>query len=106
MNVLADRRKAFEERFRHEQDLRFKITVRRNRLIGDWAAGLLGLLGGAADKYAEAVVYAYLERPGDDDIVTKLESDFRSKGIISTRAELRNTLAQFAKEARRQLMSE
>lgn len=80
MVIFDDRRKTFEERFRHEEDLRFKITARSNRLLGEWAAARLGLLGAQGDDYANSVVHAQFEEPG---VVAKVGIDLRTKGIVS-----------------------
>lgn len=103
MVIFEDRKKAFEERFRHEQDLRFKINARGNRLFGEWAAAHLGKLGTEADDYAGAIVRAQFEEPG---VVAKVHEDFRTKGIAITEAQLRSRLTHFRNEARRQIMAE
>lgn len=102
MTLFEDRKKAFEERFRHEQDLRFRITARGNRLFGEWAATRLGLSGGTAADYAEAVVHAEFEKPG---VLAKVSGDFRTKGVAATEGELRSRLAGFRRSARRQIMT-
>jgi hypothetical protein len=103
MVIFDDRRKSFEERFRHEEDLRFKITARSNRLFGEWAAARLGLSGAEADDYANSVVHAQFEEPG---VVAKVGIDLRTKGIVATDDELRSELARFTEEAERQIMAE
>ena len=103
MVIFDDRRKTFEERFRHEEDLRFKITARSNRLFGEWAAARLGLLGAEGDDYANSVVHAQFEEPG---VVAKVGIDLRTKGIVATDDELRSELARFTEEAERQIMAE
>ena len=102
MEIFDDRKKAFEERFRHEQDLRFRITARANRLFGEWAAGRLGLSALDAADYAEAVVHAQFEKAG---VVAKVLSDLDANGIAATEAELRSQLATFKRSARRQIMA-
>jgi hypothetical protein len=82
----------------------FRITARRNRLFGLWAATRLGLSAGeAAEAYAKAVVAADLEAPGDADVIEKVRTDLDKRGIAVTEAELRAELARAAAEARRQL---
>ncbi len=105
MGVFDDRQRGFEERFRHEQELSFKITARRNRLFGNWVADRLDLLAGEAEEYARSVVVADLQQPGDDDIVTKVEQDLRAKSVAITQAQLRAKLDEFAKEAQAQIMN-
>jgi hypothetical protein len=104
MGVFDDRQRGFEERFRHEQELSFKIAARRNRLFGNWIADRLGLSGGE-EEYARSVVVADLQQPGDDDIVTKVEQDLRAKSVAITQAQLRAKLDEFAKEAQAQIMN-
>jgi hypothetical protein len=101
--MFEDRRKGMEQKLRVDEELAFRLTSRRNRLFGRWAADALGLSGMAADEYATAVIYADLQAPGDDDILSKVDEDFRAAAVAKTRAELRETLDRFAMEARAQL---
>jgi hypothetical protein len=102
VNVFSDRRNAFEKKFAHDEELRFKATARRNRLIGDWAAKKLGLGGEEAEAYAKSVVLADFQEPGDADVVNKIVSDLQNAGLSHTAAEIRRMmgelLAQAAKE--------
>jgi hypothetical protein len=101
---FTDREKAFEAEFKRNQELRFRLTARRNRLFGLWAAARLGLPPGEeADVYARAVVAADLEAPGDGDVIGKVRADLDAKGIAVTEAELRGKLERAAAEARRQI---
>lgn len=102
MAIFEDRKRAFEEQFRHEQDLRFRITARANRHFGEWAAARLGLSGAEAERYAEAVVHAQFEEPG---VVAKVLGDFRTRGTAMKESELRSRLAGFKRSARRQIMA-
>ena len=105
MKGLADRGKAFEAEFKRNQELAFRITARRNRLFGLWAAARLGLpQGEAADAYAKTVVEADFKVPGDADVIQKVEADLAAKDITMTEAELRGELARANAEARRQLL--
>ena len=104
MKGLADRGKAFEAEFKRNQELAFRVTVRRNRLFGLWAAARLGLpRGEAADAYAKTVVEADFKVPGDADVIQKVQGDLAAKDITMTEAELRAELARAGAEARRQL---
>ena len=104
MKSFEDRQKGFEAAFQRDQELAFRITARRNRLFGLWAAERLGIpAGDAAEGYAQTVVAADFEAPGDDDVVGKVRSDLAEKGIALTEAELRVELSRAAAEARRQL---
>jgi hypothetical protein len=104
MESFSDREKGFEARFKHDQDRAFRITARRNKLFGLWAATQLGLPAGeAAQAYAMTVVAADFETPGDDDVIRKVLADLADKGIAVTEAELRTELARAEAEARAQL---
>ena len=106
MTTFDDRRKEFEARFKHDQELQFKITARRNRLLGLWAAQQLGLLGEAAEAYAERVVAAQFQPGGNNMVVDKLATDLGTKDPTFTAARIRFELDHFAEQAKRQLMSE
>ena len=103
MSMFEDRRKGMEQKFRMDEELAFRLTSRRNRLFGRWAAAALGLSGKAADDYATAIIYADLQAPGDDDILAKVDQDFQAASVAKTRVELRDALDRFAAEARVQL---
>ena len=107
MNTTFDEReKEFEARFKHDQEFRFKVTARRNRLVGLWAAARLGLGGEAADAYAHQIVEAEFEPGGDRHVVDKLAADLAAKGDPTTPAQIRFELEHFAEEAKQQLMRE
>jgi hypothetical protein len=104
MKGLADREKAFEAEFKRNQELAFRVTARRNRLFGLWAAARLGLAQGEpADAYAKTVVEADFKVPGDADVIQKVQDDLAAKDITMTEAELRAELGRAGAEARRQL---
>ena len=75
MNNFNDREKAFENRFARDAELQFKVTARRNRLLGNWAAEKLGLNTAEADAYSREVVAADFEEVGDDDVFRKVYGD-------------------------------
>ena len=104
MGILDDRKMGFEEKFRRQEEFSFRLTARRNRLFGKWAASGLGLSGSEAEEYAKSVVFADLQEPGDDDIIAKVEQDLLVKSIIMTRAQLRKKLDEFAKQVRVQII--
>jgi hypothetical protein len=102
---FIEREKGFEAEFKRDQELAFRVTARRNRLFGLWAAGRLGLEAGEpAETYAKSVVAADFEVPGDTDVIAKVRSDLTTKGIEAVEVELRGELDRAAAEARRQLM--
>jgi hypothetical protein len=104
MKGLTERRKGFEAEFERNEELKFRVTVRRNRLFRLWAAARLGLAAGAeAEAYAKTVVAADFEAPGDADVIEKVRTDLKKAGVPITEAELRTELERAAAEARRQL---
>ena len=104
MTTFDDRERAFETRYARDQEMQFKITARRNRLLGQWAAGLMGLTEAEADAYAKEVVRADFEEAGDEDVVRKLLGDLTAAGVDVDDATVRQALADKTVEARRQLM--
>jgi hypothetical protein len=104
MAVFQDRKKGQEEKFRHDQELTFKINARRNKLLGLWAAGKLGLSGDAAETYAKEVVSADFEKPGDADVVAKVLGDFQAKGVNVAEPQLRDEMNRLANEAKKQIV--
>lgn len=81
MTGFDDRKSAFENKFKHDQDVQFKVNARRNKLVGLWAAEKLGKTGPDADAYAKEVVASDFEKAGDDDVIEKLEADLKGKGV-------------------------
>ena len=106
MTTFDTREKEFEARFKHDQELRFKISARRNRLLGLWGAQHLGLLGDAAEAYAQRVVEAQLQPGGNQNVIDKLAADLGAKDPMFTAARIRFELEHFAQQAKRQLMQE
>jgi len=104
MKGLTEREKGFEAEFKRNQELRFRVTARRNRLFGLWAAARLGLPAGEeAVAYAKTVVAADFEAPGDADVIEKVRTDIDKAGVAVTERELRAELERAAAEARRQV---
>jgi hypothetical protein len=106
MPTFEDREKEFEARFKHDQELRFKVTARRNRLLGLWAAEKMGLSGEAAEAYAKTVVAAEFDKGGDANVVHKLLADLAAKGHGVTPEQVQFELDHFAETAKQQVMSE
>jgi hypothetical protein len=106
MPTFADREKEFENRFKHDEELRFKATARRNWMLGLWAARLLGLGGEAAEAYAKEVVAAQFEPQGNQRVVDKLAADLGAKDPSITPARITFELEHFAKQAKQQLLKE
>ena len=104
MNSFKDREKGFEAEFKRNQDLQFRATARRNKLFGLWAAEKLGVAAGdPSEAYARTVVDADFERPGDGDVIEKVQTDLTAKGINLTEPQLRTELTRAEDEAKRQL---
>ena len=103
MTTFDDREKAFENKFAHEAELEFRITARRNKLLGLWAADKLGLTEAEAESYAKAVVQADFEETGDEDVIRKLIGDLLMGGVETSDIEIREILSKKAIEARAQI---
>lgn len=106
MTTFDDREKAFEAKYEHDQELKFKVNARRNKLLGLWAAGLLGKTGADAEAYAKEVVMADFEKPGDSDIMHKLMKDFAAAGKPMEDHTIRKQSERLADDARKQIMTE
>jgi hypothetical protein len=104
MRSFEDREKGFEAEFKRNQDLQFRVSARRNKLFGLWAAGRLGIVAGdEAEAYARTVVDADFEKPGDSDVIEKVQNDLAAKGIAMSEAQLRAEFTRATDEAKRQL---
>ena len=104
MTTFDNRESAFENKFAHDEELQFKISARRNKLVGMWAAGLMGLTTEEADAYAKSVVQADFEESGDEDVVRKLLGDLTSAGIETDDQMVRAAMDTQMTEARRQFI--
>ncbi|HYE27088.1 MAG TPA: DUF1476 domain-containing protein [Allosphingosinicella sp.] len=104
MTTFDDRERAFETKYARDQDMQFRIVARRNRLLGQWAANLMGLSQAEADAYASDVIRADFEEAGDEDVIRKVLGDLTSAGVDCDEARIREALAHKTVEARRQLM--
>ena len=104
MTTFEDRERAFETKFARDEEMAFHITARRNRLLGTWAAGLMGLTPEETDAYAKAVVQAEFEEAGDEDVVRKILGDLVSANVDMDEARVRDALHEWTVEARRQLI--
>jgi len=101
MTTFDDRENAFENKFAHDAEMQFKAEARRNKLLGLWAADLLGKTGADADAYAKEVVKADFEEAGDEDVYRKVAGDLGAKADEATiRAKMKELMA----EAKSQLM--
>ena len=103
MTTFDKREEGFEKKFALDEELRFKANARRNRLLGMWAAGKLGLSGPDADAYAKEVVVADFEEAGDDDVFRKIRKDFDAKGIAQSDQDIRKTMTDLMAHAINQI---
>jgi hypothetical protein len=99
MTTFDKREEGFEKKFAHDEELRFKATARRNKLLGQWAAEKLGLTGPASDAYAKEVVVADFEESGDNDVFRKVRKDFDDKGVPQTDQQIRAAMIELMEKA-------
>jgi len=99
MTTFDKREEGFEKKFAHDEELRFKATARRNRMLGMWAAAKLGITGADAEAYAKAVVMADLEEAGDNDVFRKIRKDFDDKGVVESDHQIRRTMDELMAKA-------
>ena len=104
MTTFDDRERAFETKYAHDEELRFRVVARRNRLLGAWAARLMGLSDAEADAYAKDVIRADFEEAGDEDVIRKVLGDLTAAGVECDDAKIRETLGHKEVEARRQFI--
>jgi hypothetical protein len=101
MTDFNDRERGFEARFAHDEEMQFRITARRNRLLGEWAGAKMGLTAAETDAYAKSVVQADFEEAGDEDVIRKLMGDLTSAGVDIDEGAIRAALEEQAVIARR-----
>jgi hypothetical protein len=106
MTTFDEREKSFEKKFEHDQELQFKVKARRNKMLGLWAAGLLGKSGADAEAYAKEIVMADFEKPGESDIIHKLMRDLAAAGKPMEDRTIRKQAERLLPEAKQQVMSE
>ncbi|MGB3473139.1 MAG: DUF1476 domain-containing protein [Erythrobacter sp.] len=106
MTDFKDRERSEEAKFAMDGETAFKVAARRNRMLGEWAAGLMNLTSEEADAYKKAVVQADFEEAGDEDVIRKLLGDLTAAEVDVSEADIRAKLEEMAIEARRQIMSD
>ena len=99
MTTFDQRKDAYENKFAHDEELRFKANARRNKLFGLWAAEKLGRAGADADAYAKEVVMASLEGPNDDTVFRKVRKDFDAKSVAQSDHQIRRTMDELMAQA-------
>ena len=104
MTTFDDRERAFENMYARDQEMQFRVIARRNRLLGHWAARLMGLTEVEAESYAKDVVRADFEEAGDEDVIRKILGDLTSAGVECDEARIRDALEHKTVEARRQMI--
>jgi hypothetical protein len=105
MTTFDDRKDAFEKKFAHDEELRFKATARRNKLFGLWAAQQMGKSAEEADAYAKTVVLADFEEAGDGDVIRKVRQDLEAGGKSVDEADLNRTLVELMAQAIEQIQA-
>ena len=103
MTSMKDREEGFERKFAMDEEVRFKATARRNKLLGLWAAEKLGLTGAEADAYSKEVVMSDFEEAGDHDVFRKIRSDFDAKNVAQSDHQIRRTMVDLMEAAVNQL---
>ncbi|MEM9501042.1 MAG: DUF1476 domain-containing protein [Pseudomonadota bacterium] len=106
MTDFKDRERAEEAKFAMDEETAFKVAARRNRLLGEWAAGEMNLTAEETDAYKKAVVQADFEEAGDEDVIRKLLGDLTAAGSAISEADIRTKLDEMTVEAKRQFMSD
>jgi hypothetical protein len=106
MTQFNDREKAFESKFQKDQELQFKVTARRNKLLGLWAAEKIGLSGDAAAAYAKEVVLADFDEPGDKDVMRKVVQDLTKKGVEASNHSVQREMERLFEQAKREIAKE
>jgi hypothetical protein len=105
MTSFDKREEGFEKKFAHDEELRFKATARRNKLLGLWAAEKLGLKSPDADAYAKEVVMADFEEAGEEDVFRKVRKDFDAKNVTASDQEIRKAMADLMATAIEQVQN-
>ena len=104
MTQFDDRERGLEPEFARDEEMMFRILARRNRLLGEWAAGLIGLSEAEAEAYSKDLVRADFEGGGGKDVVLKLLGDLTAAGVDIDEDRIREALKQKLVDARRQLI--
>lgn len=103
MTTFDERKNAFESKFAHDEQLRFKVEARANKIFALWAAGLLGKEGDATDAYVKEVIMADFEEPGREDVFRKVAADLKGR---AAEADIRAKMDESLAEAKTQLLEE
>ena len=104
MTQFNDRERAFESKFAHDEEMKFRLLARRNRLLGEWAASKMGLSDAETESYSKDVIRADFEEAGDEDVIRKVLGDLTAAGVDVEESEIRQCLEHKAVEAKRQII--
>ncbi len=104
MTQFDDRERAFEAKYARDEEMQFRITARRNRLLGQWAARLMGLSEAESDAYSKDVVRSDFEEAGEHDVIRKVLGDLIAAGVDCDEDSIREALRNKEIEARRQII--
>jgi hypothetical protein len=104
MSGFDERKKGFENKFAHDEETKFKIVARRNRLLGQWAAERMGLPKAEADAYAKEVVAADFEEAGEEDVFRKIAADLKKRGVDMSEHRIRKQMEELQVEAQKQVL--
>ena len=106
MSQFDDRERAFETKYARDEEMQFRVIARRNKLLGQWAAGKMGLTEAESESYAKDVVRADFEEAGDEDVIRKVLGDLTAAGVECDEDSIRETLEHKTVEARRQIIEQ
>lgn len=106
MSGFDDREHSYENKFAHDETLRFKATARRNKLLGLWAAEKMGLAGDDAQTYARELVKIDLSASGEEDIFGKIRADFDARNVAESDHQIRHQMEALMAEATTQIETE
>jgi len=105
MTTFDEREAGFEAKFTHDADVEFRVVARRNKLLGQWAAGKLGMTGPDAETYAKTVIAADFEESGEEDVFRKILGDLAAGKVAATDVDVRAAMGEMLIEARRQILA-
>ena len=105
-NGFEERKTAAEAKYRHDEEFKFKVTARRNKLLGLWAAGLMNIEDADAEAYAKQVVISDFDEPGDDDVLRKVLGDLQANGRSENETDVRRQMDSLLDQAKSELMQE
>ena len=100
MTTTFDKREeGFEKQFAHDEELKFKAIARRNKMLGLWTAGQLGLSGAQGENYARSIVLAEFEQGGDSAVIAKIRKDLEAKGVVQSEHQISRTMTELMTKA-------